>query len=144
MFIASSSEFSGDVPGLRSVATAIAHAMRAQGRNGGSCVSRNVIERPRQQHRHGSRRRHRRRPILIGIFQMIGGKRGETRRQRSAMQVGELVRMQFHPQPVRAGRFKNLLDFRRRKSNTLAKPIDGIGQILRRYLRDQSSQSNRT
>ena len=69
---------------------------------------------------------------------MIGGKGGEARRQRRAMQVGELVRMQFHPQPVRVGRVKNLRDFLRRKSNALAKPIDRIRQFLRRDLRNQS------
>jgi hypothetical protein len=53
------------------------------------------------------------------------------------MQVGELVRMQFYAQPMRLCCGKNPRDLIWRKSNTLAKSIDGISEFLFRDLRNQ-------
>ena len=102
MFMASSSEVSGEVPGLQSVASAIGTPCRRNSSTGGCLRLAEEVEGAGQQHRHRAGRRHRRGAVLVGVFEMIGRERAVARGQRGAVQVRELVGVQLHRQAQRA------------------------------------------
>ena len=77
------------------------------------------IEGAREQHRHGSRLRHRSDAGLIGIFEMIGGNGLVARRKRGTVQVGKLVGMQLDRQAVRFRGIENARDLLGRKGDPL-------------------------
>ena len=49
----------------------------------------------RQYYGRRSRAGHRHRAVLVGMFEMIGGEGAEARRQRRAVQIGELIGVQL-------------------------------------------------
>ena len=81
MFMISSSEVTGEVPGLLSVAIAIGTPLAAQCGDRRQLRLAQHIERAGQQHRRRCRSRHRSDAVLIGVFQMIGRERAIARQQ---------------------------------------------------------------
>lgn len=86
------------------------------------------IEGAGQQHGHGAGLGQGRDARLVDIFQVIGRLRAEPRRQRRAVQVGELLGVQLHRQAVRPGGLKHARDLFRREADGLAEGIDRVGQ----------------
>lgn len=73
---------------------------------------------------------HRPRPVLAGMFQMVGGQAAEPRGQRRPAQIAELVGMQLHRQPKLPGRREQPGDLGRRERYALAEGVDGVDQAL--------------
>ena len=120
MFMVSSSEVIGEVPGLQSVAIAICSLVAAQGLDRRKLLLAQHIEGAGQQHRHRAGLRHRSDAGLVGIFEMIGGKRVVARRKRRAVQVGELVGVQLDRQAVRFRGIEHARGLLGREGNALA------------------------
>ena len=75
-----------------------------------------------------SRARHRRCAVFVGMFEMVGRKRAEARRQRRAVQIGELIGVKLHRQPERARRLEDARDFLGRERDAFAEAVDGVDQ----------------
>ena len=141
-FSISTSEITGDVPGLQSVATAI-----------GTPCARSVRDRrhPRfaqdvkgagQHHGDRTRTRERRHARIVRVFEMIDRQRAEFGGQRGAPRIGQLVGVQLDRQSMRARRLEYAPRLRGREGNALAERIDGVGQTLARR-RSGSSRGRR-
>ena len=107
MFMVSSSEVSGEVPGLQSVATAIATPCRAEQLDRRLLRLADEIEGAGQNHRDRPGLRHGPGAGLVGIFEMIGRQRAISSGECGAAQVGKLVGMQLDRQAERPGRIEN-------------------------------------
>ena len=86
------------------------------------------IERAGQQYRDRAGGGHRGGGGLISVFQMIRRQRAVLRRQGRAMQVGELVGVQFHRQAQTTRRLEHARRLRRREGDGLAERIHRIGE----------------
>ncbi len=86
----------------------------------------NEIERTRQHDGDGAGPGHRRHPVLIGIFEMIGRERAEPRRERGAMQVRQLIGMQANRKAEGLGLCKYLRSLFHREGDALAERIDRV------------------
>ena len=107
MFIVRSSEVSGDVPGLQSVATAIFTPCSSKQPNRRLLRLANEVVGAGQDHRDGAGPGHRRGAPLVGVFEMIGRQRAEARGKFCAVQIGELIGVKLHRQ---AERFRDAED----------------------------------
>ena len=89
-----------------------------------------VVVRSRQQHRDRSGFFERRKFVLAGVLEMIGGERPKTGRDRRAASGQKLIGVDFHRQPERLRAFEKLRSLFRREGDRLAKRVDGVGEIL--------------
>ena len=64
---------------------------------------------------------------------MIGRQRAEFGRERGAVQVRQLFRVQLHAQTVRARGFEYAARLRGREADAFAEGVHGIGQLLARH-----------
>ena len=131
MFIASSSEVSGEVPGLQSVASAIGTPCGAQGRDRRQPGLAHEVEGAGQQ---------RRRPCPAAAMAAAPASSRYSRwsadrapcsaASAAAVEVGELVGVQLDRQAVRPWRPRTRGDLGRRKGDALAEGVDRVGQAL--------------
>ena len=132
MFIVSSSEVSGEVPGLQSVATAIGTPCLRKSSTGGRFRLAQEVERARQKHRDRSGRRHGRDAGFVRVFEMIGGQRAETGRQPRAASVGQLIGMQLDWQIETPRRVEHARDLLGREGDAFAEAIHRVDEALAR------------
>ena len=128
--MASSSEVSGELPGLAVGGKRHRHAVAAERVDGRQLRLAQEIERAGQEHRDRAGLRHGRRAGFVGIFEVIGGERAEAGRERRAVEVGELVGMQFYAQAERAGCGEEAGDLVGAEGDALAETVDGVDQAL--------------
>ncbi len=144
MFIASSSDVSGEVPGLQSVATAIGTPYCAERLDRRRVRLADEVEGAGKHHRDRASFRHRANARLAGVFEVVGGERAVSRRQRSPAEIGKLVGVELDREPALPRGVEHSRDLLRREGDTLAEGIDRVrepllrdrGQHLLRHLRD--------
>jgi len=132
MFIASSSDVAGALPGLQSVATAMRARCLRKGRDRRRGRFADTVIGAGQHHRDGGGARNRLGARLVGVFEVVGRKRTKARGEAGGAQVRELVGVQLHRQAMPPRRFEDARHLLRRKADTVAEGIDGVGEPLRR------------
>ena len=131
MLSISRSEASGDVPGFRSLATAIGTPAARSSSTGGLRRFAEKVGCPRQQHGHRARPGDGPHPFRVEMFEMIDRQRLELGRQPGGAQVGKLLDVGLDRQAVPRGRLENPPALRRREGDPLAEYVHRVGQSLR-------------
>ena len=126
----SSSEVSGEVPGLLSVASAIRHAVAAHRLDRRLLMLADEIERAGQNDGDGAGLGHGRHAVFVGIFEMVRRQRAESRGECRAMQVGELIGVQTKRQAERLRFCEYLRGLFHREGDAFAEGVDHIGETL--------------
>ena len=124
MFIASVGDSKGEVPGLQSVATAIATLCLRSRSTGGFLLFLERVKSAGQQHRDRARRGHRLGPVLVEMFEMIGRQRAILRGERGALAVRQLLGVEADAKAVLRGGLEQALDLLRGEGDGVAISVD--------------------
>ena len=123
-----SREWTGEEPGLRSVAIDIGTFFERSAATGGSLLFAEVIEGTRQQHGDRARGRDGIHALLVEIFDVVDRERAIAGGEFCAAEVGELLGMKLDGQAMRLGGAENLLGLGDREGDALAEGVDRIGK----------------
>ena len=128
MFMAVSSECTGEEPGLRSVATASGTPCRRNDGTGGSLALLQVVEGAGQQRRHRAGPRHLHHAVVIEIFDVIAGKRAVPAASLAPPMLESCSAWSFSGSPSARRGIEHPRRLRDGEGDGFAEDIDRIGE----------------
>ncbi len=124
MFIARVGDSIGEVPGLQSVATAIATLCLRSIADRRLARFLERVKGARQEHRDGAGRGHRLGAGLVEMLEMVGAERMIFCGQRGALLIGQLLGVETHREAVRGRGLEQPLDLLGGERHAFAKGVD--------------------
>jgi hypothetical protein len=128
MLIISSSDSTGDEPGLWSVAMAIGTRRRRAALHRRQPGFAQEVVGAGQQHGHGAGGAHRRDAVGRQVFQVVARQRAEPRRQCRAVLVAQLLGMQLDRQAQAARGVEHAFGLFGAEGDVVAEHVDGVDQ----------------